>query len=357
MACQPDMIGFDMEWRVKFQTGVAPCDVALIQLCYELPAKHPRSAQTAQQPAPPAAHSAAVLSGVAGGVPALVAKHSDLQAELALPSLAVLQPLAQHCNAPQACQLAHSTHAPSTQQPDHSAQPRASSWPGSPQAALTGQLTHGKPAPQTHASHVTAASLCRHIVSQRDAAGSAGPVQPGETLPSSAARAPSSDGMPSSDRHAHFGIPGAASQAPQQGTYGRSMLQSAHAHRAQPPEPQAKKPCTRPAQVQSLAGTVHAVPRASAWLAGNSANCASQPSALRVPSHRQPETQAGQRCTSAQPRSLERSHPQPAQRSTPAAVGSSQELPRCRCLLIHLKRTGAGLSCVDSVAFRNATAW
>ena len=35
-AARPSLVGLDMEWRVKFQTGVAPCDVAVIQLCYEL---------------------------------------------------------------------------------------------------------------------------------------------------------------------------------------------------------------------------------------------------------------------------------------------------------------------------------
>ena len=32
-----DMVGFDMEWWTQFKTGVAPREVALIQLCYEEP--------------------------------------------------------------------------------------------------------------------------------------------------------------------------------------------------------------------------------------------------------------------------------------------------------------------------------
>lgn len=32
-----DMVGFDMEWWTQFKTGVAPRQVALIQLCYDLP--------------------------------------------------------------------------------------------------------------------------------------------------------------------------------------------------------------------------------------------------------------------------------------------------------------------------------
>ena len=32
-----DMVGFDMEWWTQFKTGVAPREVALIQLCYDRP--------------------------------------------------------------------------------------------------------------------------------------------------------------------------------------------------------------------------------------------------------------------------------------------------------------------------------
>lgn len=46
-------VGFDMEWRVKFKTGEAPCPVALIQLCYKLGPADATPAQSAVS----AAHS------------------------------------------------------------------------------------------------------------------------------------------------------------------------------------------------------------------------------------------------------------------------------------------------------------
>lgn len=45
IAAAPRMCGFDMEWRVQFIIGQAPRDVALIQICYEVPASPASHAQ------------------------------------------------------------------------------------------------------------------------------------------------------------------------------------------------------------------------------------------------------------------------------------------------------------------------
>ena len=66
-AARPSLVGLDMEWRVKFQTGVAPCDVAVIQLCYELPwppAPCIGSSSAGIARCNEQAHSASVMNGV-----------------------------------------------------------------------------------------------------------------------------------------------------------------------------------------------------------------------------------------------------------------------------------------------------
>ena len=166
-------IGFDMEWRVKFKTGEAPCPVALVQLCYARDASDADSMQIA--------HSASAFTAQQDAVAARPHTKSCAATGAQLPSENGSR-CSLHHSAPAPAPTVHSTRLPGSSAPclphAHSASlgKRARSAgvaaPGNADAAL--QQLHAPTGPDVQGASACAAQAQAqaHVVQART------PLQP-----------------------------------------------------------------------------------------------------------------------------------------------------------------------------------